>query len=183
MIPIRYRQQLPSYWYDNEVARLHLVSTEEEILFQNNKIQELGNQYLLPYATFGLDIWDWIYFGDKRNGTVEERREEIRKKNIAKANFTLDTLYVLGRMAGDLKKVTEDFTNKEIIFEFSGYRSINLMQLAVDFEKIRPVHVLKEKIIASSYGGITFTSGPTKFYETQKRDCGAFFSGGENDLC
>ncbi|RAP28624.1 hypothetical protein C2W64_04680 [Brevibacillus laterosporus] len=183
MIPFRYRQQLPPYWYENEVAGLHFVSTGEEILFQKNKIEELGNQYLLPYAIFGLDIWDWIYFRDKRNGTVEERREAIRKKNLAKANFTLDTLYALGRMAGDVKKVTEDFTNKEIIFEFSGYRTMNLEQLAVDFEKIRPVHVRREKIVVSSHGAITFTLFPAKIYETQNRYCGAFFCGGENDLC
>jgi hypothetical protein len=63
MIPERYRKMLPPYWYENHVAMYHFEGGGAELGRQKEKIKELGNQFLLPYATYSLDVWEWIYFG------------------------------------------------------------------------------------------------------------------------
>ncbi|MED4581887.1 hypothetical protein P9578_03740 [Brevibacillus choshinensis] len=70
MIPERYRRMLPPQWYENNVAELHFEGTGGEVDQQTLKIKDLGNQFLLPYATFSLDVWEWIYFGGESSGDV-----------------------------------------------------------------------------------------------------------------
>lgn len=63
MIPLKYRRKLPPQWYENQVAELHFEGAGSAIDYQEEKIREQGQQYLLPYATYSLDIWEWIFFG------------------------------------------------------------------------------------------------------------------------
>lgn len=63
MIPFKYRSKLPPYWYENTVAELHFEGAGGEADYQEEKMKEIGNQFLLPYATYALDVWEWIYFG------------------------------------------------------------------------------------------------------------------------
>ncbi|MGO0061839.1 hypothetical protein ACTID9_17730 [Brevibacillus fluminis] len=147
MILERYRQMLPPYWYENDVAEYHFEGAGGESEYQSAAIQELGSQFLVPYATYGLDVWDWIYFGDTQLGSDEQRRAAIRKKSLAKSRFTLATLQTLGNMAGTLKLVEEDYLKKEIVFHFELNEIVmNLGRLAEDFEAIRPVHVNKQRV-------------------------------------
>ncbi|QDS35824.1 putative phage tail protein [Brevibacillus brevis] len=141
MIPLRYKRKLPPYWYENYVAEIHFEASGEEMDYQKEKREDIAKQFLLPYATWGLDIWDWMYFGEKQSGNYEKRRANIRSKVLAKARFTLDTLQKLGQSAGNLESVTEDFVNKAIRYRFNTSQPIQLNQLTQDFQKIRPIHV------------------------------------------
>jgi hypothetical protein len=179
MIPERYREQLPPYWYENEVAEYHFTAMGEETDCQMEKIRELGRQFLLPYATYGLDVWDWIFFGDTQIGTIEQRRADIRKKNFAKARFTLETLRAIGQMGGKLEKITENFANKEIWFEFSD-APVNLAQLSQDFERIRPVHVKRCQAVVNTRGERIVVSTAARFFEVEYPLCGLFYP--EDDL-
>lgn len=141
MISERYRQALPPYWYENAVAEYHFEGAGGESDYQAETIQELGKQFLVPYATYGLDVWDWIYFGDTQLGSYEQRRTAIRKKNLAKARFTIATLKTMGNAVGKLLRINEDFQNKEILFEFAASSPVKITAFLEDFERIRPVHV------------------------------------------
>ncbi|MED1915659.1 DUF2313 domain-containing protein [Bacillus thuringiensis] len=141
MIPLQYRQKLPPYWYENHVAEIHFEASGEEMDYQKEKSEDLTKQFLLPYATWGLDVWDWMYFGDKQSGSYEERRANIRSKVLAKSRFTLRTLEKLGQNAGKLENVTEDFAKKAIRYRFNASQPIQLGHLTQAFQKIRPIHV------------------------------------------
>ncbi|NTU22323.1 hypothetical protein HPY28_18530 [Brevibacillus sp. HB1.2] len=141
MIPIRYREKLPIYWYENKEAETHFEAMGGEIDYLCEEIHEWSAQFLLPYATWGLDTWDWIYFGDIRTGTYEERRAAIRMKNLSKARFTLRVLRELGKEAGNLSSIDEDFLKKEVLFRFYNTKQVFINQLREDFEQLRPVHV------------------------------------------
>lgn len=153
MIPLRYREKLPPYWYENKVAKTHFGATGGEIDFQSDEIHKWSAQFLLPYATWGLDYWDWIYFGEIRTGTYEERRAAIRRKNLSKARFTLRVLRELGKDAGNLFSVEEDFIKKEVWFRFYNSQQVLINQLRDDFEHLRPVHV--NRAIFSVFDQIT----------------------------
>lgn len=122
MIPQRYCEMLPPYWYENHVADTHFQATGGEIDYQKEKSKDVQNQFLLPYATWGLDIWDWMFFGYKQQGTDEGRRLAIRRKNLAKSKFTIPNLMLMGKLAGDIVQIHEDFINKMMTFEFSEDR-------------------------------------------------------------
>jgi hypothetical protein len=175
MIPLKYRQLLPPYWYENTAAFYHFSAAGEESDWQHESIKELGKQFRLAEATYGLDVWDWIYFGDKQLGTYERRREEIRKKNLAKANFTLEVLEAIGRTAGVLKRVSEHFGSKEIWFEFDAGYPVNAIQLSKDFERIRPVHVKRGLTVADQGGEQLVFSASTRTFEVGYLLCGTFY--------
>jgi len=141
MIPLRYREKVPRQWYETHVAETHFEAAGGEIDYQKERSKDIQNQFALPYATWGLDIWDWIYFGEKQIGSDEERREAVRRKNLAKARFTLPTLRTIGSAVGDLKDVEEIFSQKKITFHFRSMDTSRIPQLLGDFHHIRPVHV------------------------------------------
>ncbi|MED0757421.1 DUF2313 domain-containing protein [Aneurinibacillus thermoaerophilus] len=150
MIPLRYREVLPPYWYENEMAETHFGTMEEVMDDRQKTIEELGNQFILRRATYGLDIWDWIYFRKKQPGSYEERREAIRKKKWAKRPFKLPVLRMLGAQHGKLLAVKEDFLAKEIHFEYAASQAIDLFRLHQDFEYIRPIHINRALPIAKT---------------------------------
>jgi len=43
MIPLRYREKLPPYWYENEVAETHFVATGGEVDYQREKSKDIAN--------------------------------------------------------------------------------------------------------------------------------------------
>ncbi|PYE49865.1 DUF2313 domain-containing protein [Paenibacillus barcinonensis] len=141
MIPVRYREVLPPYWYENEVAGWHFGVMEEEIDLRESKMEELVNQFLLQRATWGLDLWEWIYFRAEQVGSMANRREAIRRKKLAKKPFKLPILRQIGSQYGKLLQVTEEFLAKEIHFEYDSSSPINVAGLFTDFEYIRPVHI------------------------------------------
>ncbi|MEC0125356.1 putative phage tail protein [Paenibacillus pabuli] len=141
MIPVRYREVLPPYWYENEVAGWHFGVMEEEIDLREKKMDELVDQFLLQRATWGLGLWEWIYFRTEQVGSLANRREAIRRKRLAKKPFKLPILRQIGSQYGKLLKVTEEFLAKEIHFEYDAGAPINLAGLFADFEYIRPVHI------------------------------------------
>lgn len=141
MIPLRYREVLPPYWYENEVAGWHLGVMEEEIDLREKKMDDLIDQFLLKRATWGLGLWEWIYFRSEQLGAIEQRREAIRRKRLASKPFKLPILRQLGEQYGNLLGVTEEFLAKEIHFEFDASSPLNLEGLLTDFEYIRPVHI------------------------------------------
>ncbi|EMT54226.1 hypothetical protein I532_01430 [Brevibacillus borstelensis AK1] len=151
MIPLKYRERLPSYWYENTVAEYHFEGAGSEMDSGKQAIIDLGNQFLLPYATYSLDVWDWIFFGQVQRGTNQKRRDDLKKKYLSKARFTLTTLRTIGAMAGALRRVSEDFPNKRIYFDFEAIAPLDLESLYADFERIRPVHV-------NSSPGVTLAS-------------------------
>ncbi|GIO03216.1 hypothetical protein J5TS2_38840 [Brevibacillus halotolerans] len=146
MIPFKYRERLPPYWYENNVAEIHFSATGQESSFQREKIQDIGRQFILPQATYSLDIWDWIYFNEIQVGGHEERRLNIIRKRLSSLPFTLETLRSIGKGAGDLTDIEEDFLQKGIKFHFKNTRTVQVTQLLEDFEVIRPVHVKKVNI-------------------------------------
>lgn len=121
MIPVRYREVLPPYWYENEVAGWHFGVMEEEIDLREKNMDELVNQFLLQRSTWGLSLWEWIYFRSEQVGTIANRREAIRRKRLAKKPFKLSILRQIGAQYGKLLKVTESFESKEIYFEYGEF--------------------------------------------------------------
>lgn len=157
MIPIRYREVLPPYWYENEVAGWHFGVMEEEIDLRGKKMNELVDQFLLQRATWGLGLWEWIYFRTDQIGTITQRREAIRRKRLAKKPFKLPILRQLGSQYGKLLQVKEEFLAKEIHFEYDSSSPINVAGLFDDFEYIRPVHINRAVPVAkTSTPAITF---------------------------
>lgn len=150
MIPVRYREVLPPYWYENEVAGWHFGVMEEEIDLRSEKMSELVNQFLLQRSTWGLDLWEWIYFRTGQVGSLANRREAIRRKRLAKKPFKLPILWQLGTQYGKLLQVKEEFLAKEIHFEYEGSSPINMAGLFTDFEYIRPVHINRAVPVAKT---------------------------------
>jgi len=150
MIPLRYREMLPPYWQEISMAEQHFGVMELEVDDRERTIDDLGDQFILQRATWALSMWEWIYFRQEKNGTLEHRREEIRRKRWAKRPFTLPTLRLIGNKYGKLLNVIEDFQVKEIRFEFAAGEKIDLAALEADFEYIRPVHILRGVPIAKT---------------------------------
>lgn len=150
MIPIRYREVLPPYWYENEVAGWHFCVMEEEVDSREKKMDDLVDQFLLKRATWGLGLWEWIYFRAEQVGTIEQRREAILRKRLAKKPFKLSILRQLGAQYGKLLDVKEDFLAKEIHFEYDTSSPISLEGLFGDFEYIRPVHINRAVPVAKA---------------------------------
>ncbi|ERI10217.1 DUF2313 domain-containing protein [Aneurinibacillus aneurinilyticus] len=142
MIPLRYREVLPPYWYEIDMAERHFSVMEEAMNGREKITNELRDQFILQRATYALDMWEWIYFRKVQSGSFAERREAIRKKRWAKRPFKLPVLRLIGSQCGKLLNVREDFLAKEIYFEYDiADETVDLMRLHRDFEYIRPVHV------------------------------------------
>lgn len=145
MIPQRYREVLPPFWYENEIAGWHFSVMEETMDSREMNMDELQNQFLLQRATWALSLWDWIYFRSEQLGTTEQRREAIRRRKWARKPFNLAVLRSLGSQHGNLIQVKEDFIGKIITFQYTLDTDANyefiFNELLTDFEYIRPVHV------------------------------------------
>ncbi|MEK5238036.1 hypothetical protein NST99_20290 [Paenibacillus sp. FSL L8-0470] len=141
MIPERYRGMLPPYWYEIDIVDRHFSVLEQEMIDRERTIDDLGNQFLLPRATWSLWVWEWIYFRRKMNGSESSRREGIRQKRWGNTPFRIPVLRDLGSQYGKLVDIIEDINNKEIEFQFSTEEPIDQEALKRNFEYIRPVHV------------------------------------------
>ncbi|WP_409177507.1 putative phage tail protein [Brevibacillus fortis] len=183
MIPERYRRMLPPQWYENDVAEYHFNGTTAAVDAFNVQREDILQQFSPWSATWGLDIWDWIYFGEKQLLTIEERRKNILAQHWARLPFTMPVLQSLGRAVGELVSVSEDFEAKEIVFTFQQNKSVDLLTLHRTFERMRPVHVNRERIIIQQSGSLIFSTGTMQVFETMPLFCGSFHAGGENDLC
>lgn len=149
MIPLRYREMLPPYWYEIDMADRHLSVMEKEMAEREQTIDDLSNQLLLRRSTWALWIWEWIYFRKTQTGTDDERREAIRRKRWGDRPFRLPVLRDIGNQHGRLLNISEDFLAKEIQFEFSLSQPVNMAGLQADFEYIRPVHI-RRAVVSSS---------------------------------
>lgn len=172
MIPVRYREVLPPFWYENEMAGWHFSVMEEEINSREKKMDDLVNQFLLQRATWGLGLWEWIYFRTEQIGTITNRREAIRRKRLAKKPFKLPILRQLGTQYGKLLQVKEEFLTKEIHFEYDTSSPINLEGLFVDFEYIRPVHINRAVPIAKAPTSTITLNARTYTYRIDFPICG-----------
>ncbi|WP_342435910.1 hypothetical protein NSS79_20520 [Paenibacillus sp. FSL L8-0436] len=141
MIPLRYREMLPPYWYEIDMADRHFSVFEKEMDDRLKTIDDLGNQFILRRSTWALWIWDWVYFRKTQSGSDDERREAIRRKRWGHRAFRLPVLRDIGNQHGKLLSVSEDFLAQEIQFEFSLSQPVNMAGLQVDFEYIRPIHI------------------------------------------
>ncbi|AKF92632.1 putative phage tail protein [Brevibacillus laterosporus] len=183
MILEKFRKKLPPYWYENEVAEYHFEGSMEAIKSLDAQRMDLMKQFNPMTATWGLDIWDWIYFGKKQSLSIEERRNKIRAQHWARLPFTMSVLQSLGNATGGLLSVTEDFKAKEIVFSFEQDQPVDLLTLHTVFEKMRPVHVNRERITIQQKGSLMYWSGTTQVYESFPLFCGSFYAGGETSLC
>lgn len=172
MIPQRYREVLPPHWYENEVAEWHFGVMEEAVDAHENKLDELQKQFLLQRATWGLLVWDWIYFRSEQFGTIEQRREAIRRKRLAKKPFKLPILRQMGARYGKLLDVKEEFLAKEIHFEYDTSSPISLEGLFGDFEYIRPVHINRAVPVAKAPTSTITLSAKAYSYRIDFPICG-----------
>lgn len=89
MIPEKYREKLPPYWYENEVANHHFPTAAGETECQAEAIIDLTDQFRLSSATWGLDYWEYIYQVMRRpNDSHETRRARVIAKHRARNSFT-----------------------------------------------------------------------------------------------
>ncbi|MGZ0050901.1 hypothetical protein [Brevibacillus gelatini] len=142
MIPERYRQMLPPYWYENEVAEYHFEGAASAVDSFNAQREDLLRQFSPLSATWGLDIWDWIYFGKKQLLSIEERRKNIQQKHWAYLGFTPSVLRAIGYSSSDTKRVRmiEDFDKKVIRYVYLVEDLFDTKNAVQAVEKIRPVH-------------------------------------------
>lgn len=141
MIPLRYREVLPPYWYEDPHAEQHFALMEKEIDERADQILGAADQYVLQRATLSLPVWEWMYFRKAQQGTYEQRREAIRQKRLAKRPFTLPTLRLFASKYGRLKEIQERYAEGEIDFIFEAGQAVDLDGLYQDFEYISPVHI------------------------------------------
>ncbi|MED1954898.1 hypothetical protein [Brevibacillus centrosporus] len=142
MIPERYRKMLPPQWYENKVAEYHFEGTSTAIDSHAVKRQDMELQFLPLSATWGLDVWDWIYFGKKQLLSIEERRKNIQQKHWAYLGFTPSVLRAIGLSSSSFKNVrmAEDFTQKVIRYVYQIEDSFDTKNAVQAVERIRPVH-------------------------------------------
>jgi hypothetical protein len=142
MIPERYRQKLPPYWYENKVAEYHFEGAAAAIDTFAAQREDVEAQFSPLAATWGLDVWDWIYFGQKQSLPIEERRKNIQRKHWARLGFTPSVLRAIGLSASTLKNVqmVEDFYGKVIHYVYPIEDLFDTRHAVQSVEKIRPVH-------------------------------------------
>ncbi|WNC14260.1 hypothetical protein [Brevibacillus brevis] len=142
MIPERYRKMLPPQWYENKVADYHFEGTTAAIDAHAEKRADLEQQLFPLSATWGLDVWDWIYFGKKQLFSIEERRKNIQQKHWAYLGFTPSVLRAIGISSSRLKNVqmVEDFGSKTIQYMFPVEDTFDTKNAVQAVERIRPVH-------------------------------------------
>jgi Uncharacterised protein conserved in bacteria (DUF2313) len=142
MIPERYRRKLPPYWYENKVAEYHFEGAAAAIDTFKAQREDVQSQLFPWSATWGLDIWDWIYFGQKQSLPIEERRKNIQRKHWARLGFTPSVLRAIGLSASTLKNVqmVEDFSEKVIRYVYPVEDMFDTRHAVQSVEKIRPIH-------------------------------------------
>ncbi|MED4749959.1 hypothetical protein [Brevibacillus choshinensis] len=142
MILERYRRMLPPYWYENEVAEYHFVGTSSVTDAFDAQRQDVLQQFSPWSATWGLDIWDWIYFGRKQGLSIEERRKNIQQKHWSYLGFTPSVLRAIGWSSSPSKRVQmiEDFNKKVIRYVYPFEDQFDIRNAIQAVEKIRPVH-------------------------------------------
>lgn len=142
MIPERYRQVMPPYWYENIVAEYHFEGAGSEIDTFERQREDVLQQFNSWSATWGLDLWDWIYFGWKQSLPIEDRRKNIQRQHWAKLGFTPSVLRAIGYSASTLKNVqmVEDFPMKVIHYVYPIEDRFDTKHAVQSVEKIRPVH-------------------------------------------
>ncbi|MCY7484341.1 putative phage tail protein [Paenibacillus alvei] len=172
MIPLKYRQALPPYWYEIDMVDRHFSVMEEEMDGREKTINDLGNQFMLQRATWALSVWEWIYFQAEQSGADDQRREAIRKKRLANKPFKLPVLRAIGEQHGKLIRVEEDFLAKEILFEFTAEKPVDLKRLYADFEYIRPVHVLGANTTIQTETETIVVSGQANYFTFDFPICG-----------
>jgi len=172
MIPLKYRQALPPYWYEIDMADRHFSVMEEEMGGREKTIDDLGSQFMLQRATWALSLWEWIYFQAMQSGTDVQRREAILKKKLANKPFKLPVLRALGSQYGKLLRVSEDFIAKEILFSFSAEKPIDLKRLYEDFEYIRPVHIRRATTSIQTEIETIVISGKANYHPIDFPICG-----------
>lgn len=172
MIPVRYREVLPPFWYEHEMATWHFGVMEEAIDDCGRKMKEIQNQFLLQRASWGLSVWEWIYFHKEQTGSIEERREAIRRKRLARKACKLPLLRQIGGQYGKLLDVTEEFKLKEIHFEYAATAPIDMSGLFSDFEYIRPVHIHRAVPVAKIVSPTIEVSSKAYQYKIDFPICG-----------
>ncbi|GED55835.1 DUF2313 domain-containing protein [Brevibacillus borstelensis] len=142
MIPERYRRVLPPQWYENKAAEYHFEGASAAVDAYAEKRRDLEQQFFPLSATWGLDFWDWIYFGKKQSLSIEERRKNIQSQHWAYLGFTPSVLRAIGLSASKLKNVQmiEDFTAKVIHYVYQIEDWFDTRHAVQSVEKIRPVH-------------------------------------------
>lgn len=142
MIPERYRRMLPPQWYENKVAEYHFEGTVAAIDAHAAKREDMEQQFFPLSATWGLDVWDWIYFGKKQSLSIEERRKNIQRKHWAYLGFTPSVLRAIGLSASTIKNVqmVEDFSGKVIHYVYPIEDSFDTRHAVQSVEEIRPIH-------------------------------------------
>jgi hypothetical protein len=142
MIPERYRVNLPPYWYENRAAEYHFEAASAAVDEFAGRTEALGKQFFPLLATYGLDVWDWIYFGQKQSLSPEERRKNIQRKHWARLGFTPSALRAIGLGSSRLKLVqmVEDLDDKVIRYVFPMEDTFDTRNAVQAVEKIRPVH-------------------------------------------
>lgn len=172
MIPLKYRQVLPPYWYEIDMANRHFSVMEEEMDGREASINNLSNQFMLQRATWALQVWEWIYFQTEQCGTDAQRREAIRKKRLANKPFKLPMLRAFGAQYGRLKQVSEDLLAKEIIFEFSAEQPVDLKKFYEDFEYIHPMHIRRATTSIRTEVETIVVSGRASYHAVDFPTCG-----------
>ena len=142
MIPERYRRMLPPQWYENAVAEFHFEGSGQEVEAFDLQREDVLQQFNPWSATWGLDLWDWIYFGWKQSLPLEDRRKNIQRQHWAKLGFTPSVLRAIGFSASTLKNVqmVEDFGTKVIQYVYPIEDRFDTRHAVQSVEKIRPVH-------------------------------------------
>lgn len=174
MIPERYREVLPPYWYENEMAEHHFHLMEDVMDDHEQKIYMLRDQFILSRATFAMDIWDWIFFRKTKVGSLEERKEAIRKRMWAKLPFRIPVLRIMGELSGNLITVTEDFLAKEILFEYDSGSFVDVPRLYRDFEYKRPVHINRAMAVVKSPDNPIIVKNTVRNFDVKYKRCGTF---------
>lgn len=157
MIPDRYRRMLPPQWYENEVAEYHFEGAGTVVDAFNLQREDILQQFSPWSATWGLDVWDWIYFGRKQLLSVEERRKNIQQKHWSYLGFTPSVLRAIGWSSSSFKHVqmVEDYGKKVIRYVYPIEDRFDTKNAVQAVERIRPVHsngvafepVVSEKIV------------------------------------
>ncbi|WP_232695471.1 putative phage tail protein [Brevibacillus daliensis] len=89
MIPERYREQVPPYWYENKAALYHYESGGGETEFQRAKKMDLDRQMSITTATWGLVFWEYMFQVKAKLGdSYETRRARVIAKYRERNPFT-----------------------------------------------------------------------------------------------
>lgn len=142
MILEKYRRELPPYWYENRVAEYHFEGATTPVEHYAEKRDDLRKQLFPLSATWGLDYWDWIYFGKKQSSGLEQRRKNIQQQHWAYLGFAPEVLRAIGFASSESKRVEmiEDCSHKLIRYVYPMEDRYDTQHTVTAVENIRPVH-------------------------------------------